>query len=372
MRTVHSLDYAVDYFVLWAFGKLTLLGQNSYDQDSLRSTLDSLGIDFSSDALSGHVPWILWLYAIFSILPFPASRVLWLAFSVSSLGAYAWWCAIHDYLRRNLSEAPWVPILIAIFSFFPLLNTARWGQSNFLICLGLMGFLYYRDKNDDRSAGLSLSFMFVKPHLFVPFFSFLTAQAIRQRKYTSLAWCLFALVFQLYLTAMLSPATVYAYPAEVSRAWSATQFTFMPSAALLLAHFTNIPHLRPTLLCLGAVIGIAFGLKTPGNFNRSLSVLLPLGFLVAPFCWSHTFVVLLPQYLKLASIAYLRNQRLYLLFVVLFVSFQTYISMDPSMSQDALNVVIPVGIFLGSMLVWKGDIEEVLYPQSRNSACNLT
>jgi hypothetical protein len=372
MKIVHSLHYACDFFVLWAFGRLALLGQNSYDQIALRSILDSLGIGFSSDPLSGHVPWIIWLYAIFSIFPFPISRVLWLAFSISSLTSYAWWSIRYNYLRSNLSEVQWCPIMIAIFSFSPLLYTVHFGQSNFLMCLGLMGFLYYRGKNDSRSAGLSLSFMLVKPHLFAPLFAFLATQAVYHRKFTLLGWCVFAVVFQLGLTGLLSPATVSAYPAEVYRAWSATQGAYMPSASLLIAHFTNIASLRPALLLFGVLAGVALGIRNKDTFNRSISILMPLGFLCAPFCWGHTFVVLLPQYLKLSSVLYSRNKRAYLLFATLFFSSQVWIWSDSSMSKDAYNVIIPLGIFWASIVMWRRKLDEDLSPELRGSALKLS
>lgn len=325
------------------------MGLNTYDQTALRGALDSLGIDFSSDALSGHVPWILWLYAIFSCLPFPIARLGWIMFSVASLGVYVRWAVVCEYVRKNAPEIGWLQIMIAVLSFFPLLNTVRWGQSNFLICLGLMGFLYYRGKDEERSAGLSLSFVLIKPHLFVPLVSFLITQAVCRRRYTALVWCFLALIFQTVLTGILSPATVLAYPVETLRAWSATQITVMPSAALLLAYYTNMPSLRIALLLIGVFIGVIFGIKTRDNFDRSFSLLLPLGFLFAPFCWSHTFVVLLPKYLKLASALYLRHTEAYLIFIAFFVAFQTWISLDPTMSNDAWNVIIPLGILVGTM-----------------------
>ena len=106
-------------------------------------------------------PWMLLLAMPFSVFTYPLSRVLWILFFI-----------IIILLSVNLTwqqyggkpQYRWVGWLVG-FTFLPVLEAFRTGQTGPLLLLGMAGFLYFYNKKRLWLAGGCLSLLLVKPHI---------------------------------------------------------------------------------------------------------------------------------------------------------------------------------------------------------------
>ncbi len=333
--------YLFDYYPLWVWGRLALQGASPYDQPAVREGLSSLGIVFN-DPLSGHPPWTMWMYALYALFPFSIARALWGITVASGVVCFCWWaCSTHLQSRTGPAVR-----LILILSFSPVLNNIRWGQANFLLCLGLMGFVHYTMSGDRKAAGLSLSFLLFKPHLFLPLFGFIAAASLREKDCRVALWCIAGLLLQCLMTLALSPAAFINYPAEYTRTIEATRNFSMPSIPIILSAWSGLPAIRGIIPAAGLIAGIWMGLKREGDLLRDIPLLLAISLTVAPYSWSHVYLPLLIPYL-LAGERIMRSSRpLFYAVITVFAALQYRISIDTYMSLDKLMVVIPVTLLM--------------------------
>lgn len=344
---MQDTGYFFDYYALWIFGRLTAEGKNPYDQTLIREMLQNLGVSFN-DPLSGNMPWSLWIYAIYAVFPFPFARVLWL---ISSVAAITYFCIFSSkVLSKTSSKAKLnsLQIAIAILSFSPVLNNLRWGQSNFVLALGFAGYLYYYSRNNLQASGLALSFTLFKPHLFLAIYGYLAAESLRNKDFTVIIWCTAALLLQCFYSYLLSASAFEAYPLELSRSLLVTKSFLMPSLPLLLARFSGFLSFRWMLPLLGLFLGFVLGFRKKASLWKDIGFVLSLSLLLAPYSWSHTFLVLFIPYITILNNYWQRYPTGIVAFVFAFSLFQYWISIDTYLSLDFLMICIPLLTSIGT------------------------
>ena len=150
-----------DYVEYWAAGNLNLKGGNPYDPQQLLPLQHAAGRFFGVPVMMWNPPWMLLLAMPFSVFTYPLSRVLWILFFI-----------IIILLSVNLTwqqyggkpQYRWVGWLVG-FTFLPVLEAFRTGQTGPLLLLGMAGFLYFYNKKRLWLAGGCLSLLLVKPHI---------------------------------------------------------------------------------------------------------------------------------------------------------------------------------------------------------------
>ena len=363
--------YLFDYYPLWVWGRLALNGANPYDQQLLRSGLASLGIVFN-DPLSGQLPWSMWLYALFAVLPFNCARVLWGLSVFAGTAFFSLWCCSNFF--KNPPKNAWAECCILLLSFSPVINNVRWGQVNFLICLGIAGFIHHRRLGQFRAAGLSLSFIFFKPHLFLPLLAYISASSIRDRDFRIPIWLSAGLSVQAAMSLILSPAIFLNYPEEAARSLTVTHNFLMPSFPILMSNWLNISSLRTIIPLSGIIAGAIAGWKR-NSIASDLPLLLALSLSAAPYSWSHTFLPLLIPFLTTARRGLDCRRSVFLALVALLAALQYWISFETHMSLDYIMVFIPVGLLAEHMITFRSSgfrpLRQRILPAPDNRQHNL-
>ncbi|NMC62175.1 MAG: DUF2029 domain-containing protein [SAR324 cluster bacterium] len=342
--------FLFDYYIMWSFGALALQGANPYDEASIRATLAGLDL-VCNHPLCGHVPWILWLYSLLALFPFDVSRILFFAIMLSAIAVsigWSWRFLKEEHANFNLTG---IELAIAVLAFSPNINSLRWGQTNPLLLLGLIGFLHYRRKGDERSAGLALSFLLSKPHLVLPLLAYLTAYWIRTRRASAFVYCALALLLQLGMTFALSPQALHSYPQDMLRCMEISKAFHMPAFSILLPNLFGIPALYYLILFIGISAGAVLGLKRNSEVTKDIYLVLPLSLLVAPYTWSHSYVLLLIPYLDIVwhGLRWWKSLTLAILGIAALV--QYWLSFTQAFGVDVYMVFIPITILTLQCLI---------------------
>ncbi len=183
-QIVHLVDPAtasVDDFVeYWAAGRLNLTGGNPYAPEQLRALQVEVGLSEDSAAIvMWNPPWTLTVVMPFGLLSYPTGRLLWLGLHFALILACADW-AWRFYggpVRRR-----WLAWIVAI-TFAPSLFVLNMGQIGTLILLGVVGFLYFSEKEQWWLAGASAALIAIKPHLLYLFWAALLLWALSRRRW---------------------------------------------------------------------------------------------------------------------------------------------------------------------------------------------
>ena len=150
-----------DYVEYWAAGNLNLNGGNPYDPQQLLPLQHAAGRYFGVPVMMWNPPWMLLLAMPFSIFAYPISRVLWILFFVIIvfLSVNQTW-----QLYVGSPNQRWISWLVG-FTFIPILEAFRTGQTGPLLLLGVVGFLFFIHKKKLWLAGGFLALLLVKPHI---------------------------------------------------------------------------------------------------------------------------------------------------------------------------------------------------------------
>jgi hypothetical protein len=201
---------ADDYVEYWSAGKLNLTGGNPFDPAQLLILQRSTGKAGEEAVMMWNPPWTLALVMPFGLLPYPLSRTAWLLFNL----LIVFGCASTLWrLYEGPSEKVWIAWCVA-FTFIPVIDALRKGQTGILLLLGVTGFLYFVQRRRLGLAGISLALLAIKPHVLYIFAMAAVIWAIDRRAWrvifglvgsllagTALAWLANPEVFQQYFYA---------------------------------------------------------------------------------------------------------------------------------------------------------------------------
>jgi hypothetical protein len=104
----------------------------------------------------------------------------------------------------------WVSWLLG-FSFIPVLDALKKGQTGILLLLGIVGFLYGIDKKKPWLAGLSLALLAVKPHVAYLFLLAALLWSVSRRAWAILAGMILALSSATLLAWAINPQILSQY-----------------------------------------------------------------------------------------------------------------------------------------------------------------
>ena len=150
-----------DYVEYWAAGQLNIFGGNPYNPDQLLPLQNEAGRYFGVPVMMWNPPWMLALVMPFSLFEYPISRTLWILFFIviTFVSSTLIWS-----LYGGKPRSKWIGWMIT-FTFIPVLQAFRTGQTGPLLLLGIVGFLFFLRKDKLFLAGVSLSLLAVKPHI---------------------------------------------------------------------------------------------------------------------------------------------------------------------------------------------------------------
>lgn len=288
-----------DFYHLWSAGQLAATRGNPYDVASLENIMVELPGWNEGEFVFGflQLPQTLWLYAFFSLFPFALAKVIWFAFhaalSAASIGVLR---GVDVHSSRN-------PHPLFILIPFPFVwSNLFWGQYN-TICLFslLMSAQLWRSERYFVS-GAVITLTLFKPHLCLSCLAYLSALALLNRRFYWIAGVGCGLALQTAAVLLLNPELFLFFLKGVSaRSMEAVN---LPGAApvQLLVQSTGLPIIAQLASLLSVAMGIVFAFKDQHlSQQRFLLILMPLGVILAPYAWGHTFLLLLPVTLCLCQ-----------------------------------------------------------------------
>ena len=234
MGNVATASFALDYLMLWCFGRLALTGQSPYDQVQLRNMIGALGFEVYDPGI-GNYPWTLWLFSLFATLPYDYARVGWL---ITCLIVCLVCVKLADSLAAEVDSKERLSLIklaIAALSFAPLINNFRWGQSNHVLCLGILAGLALLGRGRERCAGAVFSLIFFKAHLFLPLLAFFAGQFVSGKGRPFLRWLLIAFLVQCLVSFLMFPRAFAAFTQEILRNRLIASLYLMPAIGPLLS-----------------------------------------------------------------------------------------------------------------------------------------
>lgn len=167
-----------DFVEYWAAGYLNINGGNPYDPDQLLPLQLEAGRNFGVPVMMWNPPWMLLIAMPVSLFAYPISRVVWIVlFIIILLLSINMIWQIYGG-ARNLR---WVGWLLG-FTFVPVLQAMRVGQTGPILLLGATGFLFFMNKRNLWLAGVFLSLLLVKPHILYLFLFSVLLWSIYERQ----------------------------------------------------------------------------------------------------------------------------------------------------------------------------------------------
>jgi hypothetical protein len=198
---------ADDFVEYWSAGRLNLEGGNPYNPVQLLDLQNQAGRDAGEAVMMWNPPWTLLVAMPLGLLSYPASRTLWLLLNIAFvlLGVDLLW-----RVYGGSSRLRWVGWLLG-FSFVPVLDALKKGQTGILVLLGIVGFLYFVGNKRPWLAGLSLALLAIKPHLAYLFLLAVVFWAFHRRVWAVLAGFVMAITAAALIALVVNPQVFSQY-----------------------------------------------------------------------------------------------------------------------------------------------------------------
>lgn len=303
-----------DFIQYWTAFQLLIAGENPYDPEKLWQLQQLQGLVAPPVIFMWNPPWLLVLLAPILILPFALASELWQVCQ----GIFIFSSLLLSSKIFNLDKKSSFGIVLLGLIFYPMWEALLIGQISNLLLFALCLAFYLISRGKDFSAGLFLSVLFVKPHLFLLVFLALAIWTLQSGR---TKWiCGLCVSFSLQIVAVLSLSS------QVLLQWY--QSMHLESSALLITRQEWMTATVATWLRVAvrtslnrdvlffpwivALVGLVGGVtrltirKKPIIWNKDLAWILSLSLLLAPYGWLFDFSLLLPVYLF--SLTMLRNR----------------------------------------------------------------
>ena len=192
---------ADDYLGYWAAGKLQLSGANPFDPSELLRLQKSVGWPGNAAVIMWSPPWTLPLVMVLGAVNYPLSRTFFIFINVAVIliSVDLLW-----KLYKGKTEFRWMSWLIG-FTFIPVLDAIKKGQTGILLLLGIAGFLYFQEKNKPWLAGLCLALLAIKPHVAYLFFLAVLLWVFYTRSWSVIGGFILALTVSITLAFIWNP-----------------------------------------------------------------------------------------------------------------------------------------------------------------------
>jgi hypothetical protein len=142
-----------------------------------------------------------------------------------------------------------------------------------------------------------LSLLLLKPHNFIPFLVVILVFELREGRLGTLVGCAMGGLLQIFASWIIAPEGVTWYRGAIEGVMSTSLSLRGATIGQLLENVWGLTLLRPSLVLLGSLAALWIVHRRGYSLRTLLGTVLPLSICVSPYCWMHTFVVLLPSVL---------------------------------------------------------------------------
>lgn len=289
----------VDFLQVWAAGRLTLDGENPYDARKMYDLQQANRTSLPFASMMWVPPWGLSLALPIGAMPVGIAQAVWV---FGQVGLIVLSAVILWRLNGGAPHKWWAPLGV-VLAFGTVWWQSAVGQYAGVMLLGVTGYLAAQRANRPFLAGLSLTLIAIKPHLFVLLAVGFVIDAVRTpfgRRVVlggatglaiaaAVATCASPAVWREYVEAATSPGSTYG---PSIRFW---QNPTIPAYIRSL-----IPGKPFWVQTVPAVIAsFAFALYWwrsggPQRWPEAVNWVIPVGLLLAPYgSWPSDLVLLL-------------------------------------------------------------------------------
>jgi Glycosyltransferase family 87 len=287
-----------DFGIYYSAAKVSQAGGNPFDLPTLHREQQNIR-DGLPPMPANSGPWSVGVLMPFTLVPFPAARLMWLLLEIAALIT----CGDLLWKRYGGRESQVVWVWLVVLGGYASVQTLLLGQLSVLVLVGFVLFVQFHQTRPFL-AGLGLSLLIVKPQnqLLAMLIGTLWMIDRRQGKVctgivagafglTTLAAIGNPRIFSQYFQLLTNePPVGYLppLPGSVLRVWFGLErfwLTFVP-------------------LVLGCVWGVAFYRRNRANWDWSekLPLVLLVSYLASPYGWAYDQLVFLFAYLQVAAI----------------------------------------------------------------------
>lgn len=299
-----------DLIAFWAGTQVFLNRQNPYDQELvLRQQRRIYPSKVQAQAFL-NPPWSLPIFSVlFSSTDLHQSRIAWIFLNlVLIMTALLTWLNILK--RKSIAINTSVVATLAGTSllFLPVWFCLDMGQLTIFLLAALVACLFFLQTDRYIFAGICLSMLTIKPHIFLPLFTALTVWAFYQRKILFLSSTLLAFLAMVMIPVLWVP-DIYTY--WLNNSFVSTDYVTGTLAAMLRAlilyltgHLPIYPlFLLPVCGCLLAVYLVVKKINIFDCVDGIESILL-LTIITAPYAWFYDYSLLVPLQWTLLAISF--------------------------------------------------------------------
>jgi hypothetical protein len=287
-----------DFVEYWAAAKLTLNGQNPYEESLLLPLQQHAGRDTQDAIMMWNPPWSLPAVLPLGLLPARAAQILWLLLHLAVTGFCAdrlWFLLGGDRSRRWIAWA-------TAFLFMPSVFALSSGQISPFLLLGAVLFLdcIRRAEEDSRwefAAGAATVLVAIKPHLAYLLWAAIAVEAITRGRWRVIVGGALTGIVCALLPLAFNPQVWHQYADAMGNRPPAQWLS--PTLGTVLRMVFGAEYFR--LQFVSVVVGLAwfawFRWKHRHNWNWTdqLPLLLLVSFVTAPYgAWPFDMVLLLP------------------------------------------------------------------------------
>jgi hypothetical protein len=331
-----------DFISYWSAGHLYLTHQNPYSYATTFALERSMGWTRSYPLVMLCPPWTLFLNAIFGLLPFRTSQLVWslVLSSLDAISAYGLWRYFGGEKRTV-----WIAALIFL-SFSPVITVAHLCQVTPIMLVCLTAFLYCVRSERWVLAGISLLGMSIKPHLLWLVFIAIALWAIRTRRWRMIAAALAAVAVFTAGDLAFNPKAIHFFRDAYGPA-IATSCGFGGALRLIFGMQHSWLQYVP---CIFGILWFAWYWRKHGrdwSWKEHMPLLLVVSVASSPYCWFHDFLLILPAFIALAVRGAWRS----LLPPFLWAAIQIAILLAPAEAYKAAISALWVGFWI--LAAWR-------------------
>ena len=290
-----------DFIEYWAAARLTLDGENPYDQAKLLPLQKAAGRDTDEAVMMWNPPWSLAVVLPLGLFSAREAQLLWLLVNLAAIG----FCGDRLWLRFGGSrDKRWIGWAVAL-GFMPTLFALQSGQIGPLLLLGAVLFLECERRGWQFAAGAATVLLAVKPHLAYLVWAAILCDALARRRGGMILGGLIAGILATLIPLAFNSLLLNQYADAMANRPPAKWLSPTLGSLLRLAFGEEQFRLQFVSVLIG-LAWFAWYWKQAGphwNWTEQLPVLLLVSFATAPYgAWPFDMVLLLPAIVKLVTL----------------------------------------------------------------------
>ncbi|MCU0485345.1 MAG: DUF2029 domain-containing protein [Anaerolineales bacterium] len=299
-----------DFVQYYSVSQLLLAHQNPYDYEPLLAAQRSLGWTYEDPMMMWMPPWILPLVLPLSLTYYASIRTFWFFLEIAVMvisGADLW-----KYYAGSRQRGRLFSIISGVLTGAVIIMLL-YGQINFLIIPGIVGFLVLSQNNSLKSdilAGMLAVLITIKPQVFYLFYPALLVWTLHSRRWGFLLGSGFSFTLGLLLAGLYYPDIISGYLSALLTYPPSHWMT--PTLGYWLRHFLGFEkfwlQFVPTLPVLVWCAAYTYQKRSTWQWSQEIPLLILVSFATSAYTWTHDQVIYIIPFLYVAAAFFCINK----------------------------------------------------------------